>query len=332
MSRFAVVGLGAVGARAARQVHALGPPDDLLLTSATAARAEEVRGAIGGPARVAPWDEVLASGPDAVVLCGADQPRRAAAALDAGAHVVAATDSVPDVEELLGLAPAAERAGLMLVVGAAFSPGLSCVLVRHAAGRLDSIEEVRVASSGTGGPACARQHHASLARAGPEWDGSAGGWVRPPAGSGRELCWFPDPTGAQDCYRAELAEPLLIHDAFPSTTRISARRGASRRDRMTARLPMLRRPHQEGLIGSVRVEVSGRSGSAAESHVLGAIDRPAVAAGAVAALAAHWAVEGRLARSSGSAGLASLVTDTAGFLRQLAERGVKAAAPVGAGG
>ena len=92
---------------------------------------------------------------------------------------------------------------------------------------------------------------------------------------------------------------------------------------------MLRRPHQEGLIGAVRVEVVGRSGSVVESHVLGAIDRPAVAAGAVAALAAHWAVEGRLARS-GAGGLAVMVTDTAPFLRLLAERGVKAAAPAGA--
>lgn len=332
MTRFAVVGLGAVGARAARQVHALGPPDELLLSSASAARAEEVRGAIGGPARVAPWAEALPSAPDAVVLCGADQPSRAAAALDAGAHVVATTDSLSDIEELLALGPAAERAGRLLVVGAGFSPGLSCVLVRHAADRLDAVEEIRVASSGTGGPACARQHHASLARPGPEWDDSTGGWARPPAGGGRELCWFPDPTGAQDCYRAELAEPVLIHAAFPAAARISARRAASRRDRMTARLPMLRRPHQEGLIGAVRVEVAGRSGPAVESHVLGAIDRPAVAAGAVAALAAHWAVEGRLARPSGSAGLAALVTDTAGFLRQLAQRGVKAAAPVGAGG
>ena len=332
MTRFAVVGLGAVGARAARQVHALGPPDELILSSATAARAEEVRGAIGGPARVTPWPEVLSSGPDAVVLCGADQPRRAAAALEAGAHVVATTDALTDIEELVSLGSAAERAGRVLVVGAAFSPGLSCVLVRHAADRLDSVEEIRVASSGTGGPACARQHHTSVGRPGPEWDDSGGGWARPAAGSGRELCWFPDPTGAQDCYRAELAEPLLIHAAFPSAARISARRAASRRDRLTARLPMLRRPHQEGLIGAVRVEVAGRSGPSVESHVLGAIDRPAVAAGAVAALAAHWAVDGRLARPAGAAGLAVLVTDTAGFLRQLAERGVKAAAPVGAGG
>ena len=28
-------------------------------------------------------------------------------------------------------------------------------------------------------------------------------------GSGRELCWFPDPIGAVDCYRPALPDPLL---------------------------------------------------------------------------------------------------------------------------
>jgi hypothetical protein len=58
--------------------------------------------------------------------------------------------------------------------------------------------------------------------------------------------------------------------------------------------------------------------------VLGAMDRPAVAAGAVAAVAALWAVEGRLA-DVGAAGLASLV-EPVPFLAELARRGVKAAA------
>ena len=329
MARFVVAGLGAVGARAARQVHALAPAEDLALVSGTASRAEEVRAAIGVPARVAGWEEALSASPAAVVLCGSDQVSRARAALQAGAHVVATSDALADVEALLALDDLAREADRTIVVGAAFSPGLSCVLARHAASRLDAVEEIRLASSGTGGPGCARQHHASLARSGPEWDRGAGGWARPPVASGRELCWFPDPAGAQDCYRAELAEPVLLRAAFPDADRISARRAASRRDRLTARLPMLRPPHQEGLIGAVRVEVTGRRGAAVESHVLGAIDRPAVAAGAVAALAAHWAVEGRLARP-GAAGVAVMVGETTPFLRRLAERGVKAAAPAGA--
>lgn len=58
--------------------------------------------------------------------------------------------------------------------------------------------------------------------------------------------------------------------------------------------------------------------------VLGALDRPAVAAGTVAATIGSWAVDGRLSRF-GAGGLAEFVTDTEPFLAALAERGVRAA-------
>jgi hypothetical protein len=98
---------------------------------------------------------------------------------------------------------------------------------------------------------------------------------------------------------------------------------ANRRDRLTGRLPMLRPPHPEGGPGAVRVEVRGRRGSTSETVVLGAMDRPAVAAGAVAALAAVTAARGEL-RGPGAGGLASLA-DSLSLLQQLARRGVKAA-------
>jgi hypothetical protein len=130
--------------------------------------------------------------------------------------------------------------------------------------------------------------------------------------------------GGQDCYRAALPDALLLHGAFPSADRITARVGATRRDRLTASLPMLRRPHPEGTIGAIRVELRGRRGGAREIAILGAMDRPGVAAGAVAAVAAWWAGERRLERV-GAAGLAELVSPVP-FLSELARRGVKAAA------
>jgi hypothetical protein len=92
---------------------------------------------------------------------------------------------------------------------------------------------------------------------------------------------------------------------------------------------MLRRPHPEGTLGAVRVEVRGRHGVATDDRVLGAIDRPAVAAGAVAAVAARWALDGRLL-APGAGGLASMV-EPGPFLAVLAERGVKAAVFEGVG-
>ena len=72
----------------------------------------------------------------------------------------------------------------------------------------------------------------------------------------------------------------------------------------------------------------GRRGSARIVQVLGAMDRPAVAAGTVAAVAAVMAGSGQL-RRSGAGGLAEMV-DPLPFLTELATRGVKAAVFEGA--
>ena len=180
-----------------------------------------------------------------------------------------------------------------------------------------------MAKFGTGGPACARQRHVALRGRSLEWRDS--GWWERQAGTGRELCWFPDPVGAHDCYRAELADPLLLHPAFPEATRISARVSATRRDRLTARLPMLRRPHPEGLLGAVRIELRGVDAEGARADVvLGAMDRPAVAAGAVAAVIAMRLSSG-LMTAKGAVSLSDAAVDASAVLAELARRGVKAA-------
>jgi hypothetical protein len=91
---------------------------------------------------------------------------------------------------------------------------------------------------------------------------------------------------------------------------------------------MLRPPHPEGILGAVRVEVRGVRDGMRDIEVLGAIDRPAVAAGAVAAVGiSHVIAAGAPA---GVYGLAHSRLDTEGLLTELARRGVKAARYVGA--
>ena len=167
-------------------------------------------------------------------------------------HVVTVGDTREDTRRLLDVAV---PAGSTVVVGAAVSPGLSGLIVRHLADQLATADEIHVAVHGTAGPACAREHHRSLSGLSPGWHD--GEWVDHVGGSGRELCWFPEPVGAKDCYRASMAGPLLLHRTFPEVERISARRSARRRDRFTAWLPMLSPPHDEGGIGALRVEVRG---------------------------------------------------------------------------
>lgn len=322
--RLVLAGAGAVGARAARQLHGLEGLRQLVVADTDADRARTVVASLGRPARAEAWSDDLLAGASALVLAlpAGLHASLAERALASGVHVVSVTDDVAETERLLALDADARARGLHVVIGAGFSPGLTCLLARHAAAEFSAVDEIHVAKTGTGGPSCARQHHAALAGEALDW--RDGDWSRRPAGSGRELCWFPDPVGGLDCYRAALPDALLLQPAFAGISRVTARVSASRRDRVTARLPMLRRPHAEGAIGAVRVEVRGRRGAATDARVLGAIDRPGVASGAVAAVATAWAVEGRLARA-GAAGLAELVPEPVAFLHDLAGRGVRAA-------
>lgn len=325
--RVAVLGAGAVGSRAVRQLASTAEIEAVTVADVDPTKAQLTARSIAEPDRVRTATvEAWSEGADIgiVAIPGREGLHRSAAErlLEQGAHVVSTADDVGEVRALLDLDAEAGTRGLVVAVGAGFAPGLTDLLAAHAADGLDQVDEVHVAKVGTAGPACARQHHAALTGEALDW--RDGAWNRRRGGSGRELCWFPDPVGGQDCYRAALPDALLLRGAFPSAERITSRMGATRRDRLTAGLPMLRRPHPEGMVGAVRVELRGRRGTGREVVILGAMDRPGVAAGCVAAVTALWIGTGRVSRA-GAAGLAELVTP-APFLVELARRGVRAAA------
>ncbi|MGI8759545.1 MAG: Gfo/Idh/MocA family oxidoreductase, partial [Acidimicrobiales bacterium] len=282
----AVLGAGAVGARTVRQLASTPEVASVAVADRDARRARLVADAVAEPARVRARaaDDRWWDGADVAVLAVSPGGHRLLAErlVAAGTSVVSVSDDMADVRGLLELDAVARERGCSVVAGAGFAPGLTCLLALHAASTFDRIDEVHVAKVGTGGPACARAHQRALRGEALDW--RDGAWVSRRGGSGRELCWFPDPAGPEDCYRAAAPDALMLVPAFPGVQRVTARVGASRRDRLTAQLPMLRRPHPEGKLGAVRVEVRGRRGAALDAAVLGAIDRPAVAAGAVAAV------------------------------------------------
>jgi len=210
-----------------------------------------------------------------------------------GVAVVSVNDELDDVRAMLDLDDVAQLNGVPLVVGAGMSPGLTGLLVRHLANQMSSCDEIHTAAHGTAGPSCARQHHRALAgRAIGFHDGE---WVRPRSGSGRELCWFPEPVGAYDCYYAEVPSPILLQHDFPAVSRLSARVSANRRDRLTARLPMLSPPHREGGVGAVRVEVRGSDADGSRiTLILGVAELVGTAAAATAVTFAQAALAGRV--------------------------------------
>jgi hypothetical protein len=276
-------------------------------------------GALRGAVAVNDLEDLLVT--DVVALC---HPHGHAAVaeklLAAGISVVSMSAEIGDVQSLLDLDDFGRAHGATLIVGAAMSPGLTGLLANHLARQVHVAEEIHVATHGTAGPACAAQHHDALGDPAVGWHD--GGWIERPGGSGRELNWFPEPIGARDCYRAALADPLLLHRIFPSAQRISARVSGTRRDRLTARLPMLTPPHAGGDVGAVRVEVRGAAEHGERVTVIaGASGHAGELAAAVMVACVEACLTKQLAPGVHVVGGESL--DPAQMLRRAVELGVR---------
>ena len=311
-----VFGAGATGARIVRMLMASSRVSSVEVRDADPARVQQVSGSFDDSVVLGQGSAVPDS-TDLVVVATAAGTQAAVAlsAVRAGAAVVTTTSEITETRDLLALDQQARRHGVSLIVGAGFMPGLTCLLARVGAAEFDSVDEVHVAKVGTGGPACARQHHRALSSLAIDW--RDGRWTRRPGGSGRELCWFPDPVAGRDCYRGALPDALLLVPAFPGVNRVTARMAATRRDRLTAPLPMMRRPHPEGGVGAVRVELRGWRDGSRHVVVLGAQARPAEGAAVVAASTALHLINNET--EPGAVGLAS-IADPQSLLRQVAAR------------
>jgi hypothetical protein len=321
-----LVGVGAVGVRAARQLLDTPGVDRVLVATRERARADEVAAVLGVEA--VPFGSL----PDAVDAVAIAVPGSAALplateAVSRGVSVVAACDDLEGVTGLLALDAVARQRGARVVAGCALAPGLTDVLARHAADALDRADEVYVARAGAAGDACAAALRRARRERPVEWSAGA---ARVERRLGSELVWFPDPVGAREC--VTVAAPVeLLHQAVPTVLRATVRAAdvpAPRRGVLRGR-----RRHTEAW-GAARVEVWGSRGGAREGVVYGVIEHPAVAAGTVLAVAAARAAgllpEVRLlVDDAGARGLGAVV-EPPSFLAELARRGVKAAAFEGA--
>lgn len=322
-----MIGLGAVGSRVARQLVESGR--SVLVHDSDPGATISLRGlqrcSIAGSI-----DAFSDTSCRAMVLCTpVSQASLATTFLDRGLDVVTTSDDPDDVHELIGLDRRASDANVRLVVGAATSPGMSGLLAAELALRFDVVDEIHVAFHGTGGPACARQHHRALGGDALGWHDNE--WIERPGGSGRELLWFPEPIGGKDCYRAQLADPIVLQRAFPHAARISARVSATRRDRFTSRLPMMSPPHAEGGLGGLRVEVRGSRDGRRVTEVAGIAERTAVVAGSVAASVADQLSTRRSDENVGVITLGDGRLDDIALVTAVIERGVRVFEYVGVG-
>jgi Semialdehyde dehydrogenase, NAD binding domain len=319
-------GLGAVGIRAARQLVDTPGIDTVLLASRRSARAGEIAEALGERAQVVEIgsDDAVPAGVDVVA---AALPADAAVslarrAIDTGVPFTSTIDDAGAIADLLDVDERARRGGALVAPSCGLAPGFADVLARHAAEALDVVDEVHIARAGVAGRACL----ASLrwARREPAMEWRDRDWHEERHGTA-ELVWFPDPIGARECAPVAAGIALLVR-SLPSVVRATMRFGEPPPRRLAW-------PGRRGLDedwGSTRVEVWGWRGKVRESMVYGVIDRTAVAAGTVLAVAtARLAgvapgLDARDGPAAGVHGLAALV-EPVPFLAELARRGVKAA-------
>jgi len=323
VSRVLLVGAGAVGTRAARQLVETRHVSEVLVVDADHDRSRSLASAIDGCVALdADPEAALADDVDAVALASGDTRELSfvEAAIATGTPAATVTDDADALLQLLQLDGTAAAAGVTVAIGCGLAPGLADVMVRHAADEFDAVDEIRIARSGVAGPTCTKAAHRARRGTPREWKDQD--WAELSRGARDEAVWFPEPVGVAEC-RGVDGGAVLLARAFPEASRVSYRI-AEPPARLTSRLER-RRAAAEAEWGSARVEVWGRRGQALRTTVYGVIERTAVAAGVVLALtAARLAGDGASIRRPGVHGLAELVTPTA-FLTDLADRGVRIA-------
>jgi hypothetical protein len=317
-----VVGLGAVGVRAGRQLVDTDGVTRVLVADRDTALAADVAGVLGERAAAATFlpGDPLPDGLD-VVVCALPTGLDHAivdAAIRAGVPLATADDDHDAIEAICNLSRNAESAGVTIAAGCGLAPGLADVLVKHATSMFSQVDEIRVARTGWAGPASVasvrRERRASVR----SW--TAGTW-REEHPRGEELVSFPEPIGARDC-RVVTGGIQLLVEAFPEVPRIWVQLGEPPK-----RTWMRRRFGDDGEWGAARVEVWGKGDDGHHCVVYGIVERTSVAAGTVLAVtAARLAgVLGPNLELPGVHGLARLV-EPVPFLAELAQRGVRAAA------
>ncbi len=327
MTTILLAGLGAVGARAARQLADTPGIDRLVVTDRDVARADAIAEALGDRVDALEWGDGGPSlqGVDAVAsaAAGGVDPILADRALHHDVPFVSVSDDTRVLHDLLARDNEARARNVVIAAGCGLAPGLADVLARHAAGAFETVDEIHVARAGAAGPACiatmrrARHDHAL------EWRDAQLAELKRRVGA--ELVWFPDPIGALECELVANGVELLA-SSFPGVQRVSMRFAEPPEERPVLR--WLRPPMSNAGWGATRVEVWGSRGQTREPIVYGVIEQTSTAAGTVLAVTAAG-LAGALdvltePRPVGVHGLATLV-EPIPFLAELSSRGVRAA-------
>ena len=373
--RFVVFGgAGDMGRRAARELAVTPGVERVTLADRNRAAAEAVRDRLAADPAVRCRIEAVAvdaldAGAAAALMrqhdvaVGAAGPfylleePLARAALAARRPYVSLCDDHDAARRVLALDEEARAAGVTILTGLGWTPGLSNLCVRHAAGRLDRVEAAHIAWAGSSADSegWAVVLHTMHIFSGRVTTYAAGRWQEVPAGSEPERVAFPAPLGTVTVFHVGHPEPVTLPRFLPGLREVRLKGGLTepllnrlavlfgrlgitashrRRQRLAAvlkpLLPLLER------LGPPPVPASGLTVRVRGTRERRPVEWTYAATGPMAALTAVPLALGALWLAQGRAGAPGVLAPEAeggpepeAFFRQLERRGVRVRRPAG---
>jgi lysine 6-dehydrogenase len=182
----------------------------------------------------------------------------ARAAIEAQVPYVSLCDDYDGAQAVLELDNAAKAAGVTVLTGLGWTPGLSNVLARKGAELFDIVDEINVswgssASDSEGYAVILHTLHIFTGRV-PSFQ--KGRRVDLPAGSDREAVLFPAPVGRVNCYHLGHPEPLTLPRFMPGVRTVTLKGGLSEQPLnelaiWLARLRLTDTPAKKDIMGQI---------------------------------------------------------------------------------
>jgi lysine 6-dehydrogenase len=182
----------------------------------------------------------------------------ARAAIEAKVPYVSLCDDYDGAQAVLDLDQAARGAGVTVLTGLGWTPGLSNILARKGAEQFDIVDEINVAwgSSASDSEGYAVILHTLHIFTGRVPSFQKGRLVDVPAGSGKEVVLFPPPVGRVNCYHLGHPEPVTLPRSLPGVRTVTLKGGLSEQPLndlaiWLARLRLTDSPAKKDVLGQI---------------------------------------------------------------------------------
>lgn len=182
----------------------------------------------------------------------------ARAAIEARVPYVSLCDDYDGTQAVLELDDAAKAAGVTVLSGLGWTPGLSNLLARKGAEQFDLVDEINVAwgSSASDSEGYAVILHTLHIFTGRVPSYRKGRRVDVLAGSDKEVVLFPPPVGRVNCYHLGHPEPLTLPQSLPSVRTVTLKGGLSEQPLndlalWLARLRLTDTPAKKDVLGQI---------------------------------------------------------------------------------